>query len=106
MSHKNLSGSLNFELQIDFANCASAEQEDRTIFCENVNTSGDSMERRKEAMSISSLDQSTIASMESTRVNGRRRETPRINLLLGPLSALLLWFLVGGWFYFFGFPTR
>jgi len=39
-------------------------------------------------------------------VNDRRRETPTINLLLGPLAALLLWFLVGGWFYFFGFPAR
>ena len=106
MSHKNSSGSLNFELQIDFANCTSAEHEERTIFCEDINTSGDSMERRKEAMPISSLGQSTLASMETTRVNDRRRETPMINLLLGPLAALLLWFLVGGWFYFFGFPAR
>ena len=64
------------------------------------------MERRKEAMPISSLGQSTLASMETTRVNDRHRETPTINLLLGPLAALLLWFLFGGWFYFFGFPAR
>ena len=65
------------------------------------------MERRKEAMPISSLDQNTLASMETTRVDGGKpRETPTVNLLLGPLAALLLWFLVGGWFYFFGFPAR
>jgi len=106
MSHKNSSGSLNFELQIDLANCAGAEHAERTIFREDINASGDSMERRKETMPISSLDQNTLASMETTRVNGRRRETPTINLLLGPLAALLVWFLVGGWFYFFGFPAR
>ena len=107
MSHKNSSGSLNFELQIDFANCTSAEHEERTIFCEDIKTSGNSMERRKEAMPISSLDQNTLASMETTRVDGGKpRETPTVNLLLGPLAALLLWFLVGGWFYFFGFPAR
>jgi len=64
------------------------------------------MERRKETMPISSLGQSTLASMETKRVNDGRRETPTINLVLGPLAALLLWFLVGGWFYFFGFPAR
>jgi len=106
MSHKNSSGSLNFELQIDLANCAGAEHAERTIFREDINASGDSMERRKETMPISSLDQNTLASMETTRVNDRRREAPMINLLLGPLAALLLWFLVGGWFYFFGFPAR
>src|SRR5215475_11314987 len=106
MSHKNSSGSLNFELQIDFADCASAEHAERTLFCEDINTSGDSMERRKEAMPISSLGESTLASVETTRVNGRRRETPTINLLLGPLAALLVWFLVGGWFYFFGLSAR
>lgn len=57
-------------------------------------------------MSISSVGQSTLAPMETTRVNGRRRETPTINLLLGPLAALLVWFLVGGWLYFFGLPAR
>jgi hypothetical protein len=76
------------------------------MICEDINTSGDSMERRKEAMSISSVGQSTLAPMETTRVNGRRRETPTINLLLGPLAALLVWFLVGGWLYFFGLPAR
>jgi hypothetical protein len=64
------------------------------------------MERRKEAMPISNPGQSTLASMEPARVNGRRRETPTINLLLGPLAALLVWFLVGGWLYFFGLPAR
>ena len=104
MSRKNSSGWLNFELQIDFANCASAEHEERTIFCEDINASGDSMERRNETMPISSLDQNTLASMETTQVKGSR-ETPTINLLLGPLAALLVWLLVGGWFYFFGFPA-
>ena len=104
MSHKNSSGSLNFELQIDFANCAGAEHEERTIFCEDINASGDSMERRKEAMPISSLDQNTLASMETTQVKVGR-EIPTINLLLGPIAALLVWLLVGGWFYFFGFPA-
>jgi hypothetical protein len=103
MSHKNSSGSLSFEFQIDFANFASAAHEERTIFCEDINASGDSMERRKEAMPISSLGQGTLT--ENTRVNSRRSETPMINLLLGPLAALLVWLLVGGWFYFFGFPS-
>jgi len=44
--------------------------------------------------------------MEPAQISGRRRETRTINLLLGPLGALLLWFLVGGWLYFFGFPAR
>jgi hypothetical protein len=73
---------------------------------ESINASGDSMERRKEAMPISSLGQNTLASVETTRVGGGRRETPTINLLLGPLAALLVWFLVGGWLYFFGLPVR
>jgi hypothetical protein len=77
------------------------------MICEDINTSGDSMERRKEAMPISSPGQSTLASVESARVDGRRRETHTINnLLLGPLAALLVWFLVGGWLYFFGLPAR
>jgi len=63
------------------------------------------MERRKEAMPISSPSQSTLASVEPTRVDGGRRETTTINLLLGPLAALLVWLLVGGWLYFFGLPA-
>src|SRR5262245_37055651 len=106
MSHKNSSGSLNFELQIDFANCASAEHAERTIFREDINASGDAMERRKEAMQILSPSQNPLASVEPVRMNGRRRETPTINLLLGPLAALIVWFLVGGWLYFFGLPVR
>src|SRR5262245_51325655 len=88
-----------------FDNRASPEHEERTIFCEDINASGDSMERRKEAMPISSLDENTLASMETTQVKGSR-ETPTINLLLCPLGALLVWFLVGGWLYFFGLPVR
>ena len=65
------------------------------------------MERRKEAMPISNPGQSTLASVEPARVNDRRRGTYTINnLLLGPLAALLVWFLVGGWLYFFGLPAR
>jgi hypothetical protein len=64
------------------------------------------MERRKEAMQISNPGQSTLASVEPARVNDRRRGTYTINLLLGPLAALLVWFLVGGWLYFFGLPAR
>lgn len=64
------------------------------------------MERRNEAMPISRLSQSTLASVESPRVNARRRETHTINLLIGPLAALLVWLLVGGWLYFFGLPAR
>lgn len=57
-------------------------------------------------MPISSPGQSTLASVEPARVNGGRRETHTMNLLLGPLAALLVWFLVGGWLYFFGLPAR
>ena len=64
------------------------------------------MERRKEAMQILSPGQNTLASVEPAQINGRRRETHTINLLLGPLAALLVWFLVGGWLYFFGLPVR
>jgi hypothetical protein len=64
------------------------------------------MERRKEAMPISNPGQSTLASVEPARVNDRRRGTYTTNLLLGPLAALLVWFLVGGWLYFFGLPAR
>ena len=64
------------------------------------------MERRKEAMQILSPGENPLASMEPAQISGRRRETRTINLLLGPLGALLLWFLVGGWLYFFGLPVR
>jgi hypothetical protein len=64
------------------------------------------MERGKEAMPISNPGQSTLASVEPARVDDRRRGTYTINLLLGPLAALLVWFLVGGWLYFFGLPAR
>ena len=64
------------------------------------------MERQKEALAALSPGQSTLASVEPARVYDRRRETHRINLLMGPLTALLLWLLVGGWLYFFGLPTR
>ena len=70
------------------------------------NVSGEAMERQKEALAASSPGQSTLASVEPTRVYDGRRETHRINLLMGPLTALLLWLLVGGWLYFFGLPTR
>ena len=64
------------------------------------------MERRKEAMQILSPGQNSLASMEPERITGRHRETHTINLLMGPLGALLVWFLVGGWLYFFGLPVR
>ena len=57
-------------------------------------------------MPISNPVQSTLASVEPARVNDRRGGTYTINLLLGPLAALLVWFLVGGWLYFFGLPAR
>lgn len=104
VSSRNRTVGGTLEWRIDLNNRAAAKDEGRIMICEDINTSGDSMERRKEAMPISSLGQSTVASMESTPVNGSRRETPRINLLLGPLAALLVWLLVGGWFYFFGLP--
>jgi hypothetical protein len=64
------------------------------------------METEKEALTMLSPDQSTLASVEPARVYDRRREAYRINLLMGPLTALLLWLLVGGWLYFFGLPAR
>jgi len=64
------------------------------------------MERQKEALAVSSPGQSTLASVEPAPVYDRRRETHRSSLLLGPLTALLVWFLIGGWLYFFGLPAR
>jgi hypothetical protein len=64
------------------------------------------MERQKETMPISSSRQNTLASVEAPRVYDSHRETHTIKLLLVPLTALLLWLLVGGWLYFFGFPAQ
>ena len=64
------------------------------------------MEMQKEALAVSSPGQSTLASVEPAGVYDGRRETRRINLLMGPLTALLVWLLVGGWLYFFGLPAR
>ena len=64
------------------------------------------MEMQKEALAVSSPDQSTLASVEPAGGYDGRRETRRINLLMGPLTALLVWLLVGGWLYFFGLPAR
>jgi hypothetical protein len=64
------------------------------------------MERQKEALAVSSLGQSAVASVEPAGDYDRRRETYRTNLLMGPLTALLVWLLVGGWLYFFGLPAR
>jgi hypothetical protein len=76
------------------------------VFVRDRNVSGEAMERQKEALAVSSPGQSTLASVEPSRVYDKRRETHRINLLMGPLTALLLWLLVGGWLYFFGLPAR
>jgi hypothetical protein len=76
------------------------------LFVRDSNVSGEAMESQKEALAVSSPDQSAVASVEPGRVYDRRRETHRINLLMGPLTALLLWLLVGGWLYFFGLPAR
>lgn len=70
------------------------------------NVSGEAMERQNEALAVSSPGQSTLASAEPVRVYDRRRETHTINLLMGPLTALLVWLLIGGWLYFFGLPAR
>jgi hypothetical protein len=64
------------------------------------------MEMQKEALAVSSPGQSTLASVEPAGVDDGRRETRRINLLMGPLMALLVWLLIGGWLYFFGLPAR
>ena len=64
------------------------------------------METQKEEPPVSSPNQSTLASVERARVYERRRGANPINLLLGPLTALLVWFLIGGWLYFFGLPAR
>jgi len=62
------------------------------------------MEAQKEALPMSSSNQSTLASVEPARVYGRHRGPHTINLPLVPLIALLVWFLFGGWLYFFGLP--
>jgi hypothetical protein len=64
------------------------------------------MEWEKEALAVSIPDRSTLTSVESERVCNRHRETHPLTLLLGPVAALLVWFLVGGWLYFFGLPFR
>ena len=87
-----------------FDNRASARGE--LLFVSDRNVSGAAMERQKEALAMSRPGQSTLASVEPARVHGRGNETHGINLLIGPLTALLLWLLVGGWLYFFGLPAR
>jgi len=62
------------------------------------------METQKEALPMSSSNQSTLASVEPARVYDRHRGPRTINLPLVPLIALLVWFLFGGWLYFFGLP--
>ena len=62
------------------------------------------MEAQKEALPMSSSNQSTLASVEPARVYDRHRGPYTINLPLVPLIALLVWFLFGGWLYFFGLP--
>jgi hypothetical protein len=61
---------------------------------------------QKEALSISSPNHNSLTSVEPARVHDRDRENNMINLLIGPLTALLVWFLVGGWLYFFFLPAR
>jgi hypothetical protein len=63
------------------------------------------METQKEALPVSSSNQSTLASVESARVYGRHRGPHTTNLPLVPLIALLVWFLFGVWLYFFGLPS-
>jgi hypothetical protein len=70
------------------------------------NVSGEAMERQKEVLAVSSPGQSAVVSVEPAGGYDRRRETYRTNLLMGPLTALLVWLLVGGWLYFFGLPVR
>ena len=94
------------ELRTHFDNRAGVEHEGRISILRRYKASGEPMERRKEAMQILSPGQNPLASMEPEPISGRRRETHTINLLLGPLGALLVWFLVGGWLYFFGLPVR
>jgi hypothetical protein len=62
------------------------------------------METQKEALPVSSSNQNNLASMEGVRVYDLHREAPAISLWLLPLIGLLLWFLFGGWLYFFGLP--
>jgi hypothetical protein len=64
------------------------------------------MEMQKEALSISSPNHNSLISVEPARGHDRDREDNMINLLIGPLTALLVWFLVGGWLYFFFLPAR
>ena len=33
------------------------------------------------------------------------RETHTMDLLLVPITALIVWLLIGGWLYFFGLPA-
>jgi hypothetical protein len=62
------------------------------------------METQKEELPVSSSNQSTLATVERTQVYDRHPGAHMINLWLVPLIALLVWFLFGGWLYFFGLP--
>ncbi len=68
--------------------------------------SGEAMERQNEVLPISSPSENSLGSVEPSRAHERHRNTRTINLLLGPLTALLVWFLVGGWLYFFFLAAR
>jgi hypothetical protein len=63
------------------------------------------MERQKATMPISNPGQSALSSVEAPFVRESYRETHTMDLLLVPITALIVWLLIGGWLYFVGLPA-
>ena len=56
-------------------------------------------------MPISNPGQSALSSVEAPFARESYRETHTMDLLLVPITALIVWLLIGGWLYFFGLPA-